>query len=99
MNKDNGVLFKNQQSGLLLSILLVIVVTIVRGIGQSVDWVDSIVIGQDLFGDQVILVGVMVGVVGVASVFVGGVERGGGRGVVFSGALNGVVDGALFSLS
>ena len=64
-----------------------IVVPVVCDIGWSVEWVSSVVIGQNLFGDLVILGGVMVDLVGVALIFDGGVERGGGRGVVFFGGV------------
>ena len=57
----------------MLLIVVAIVVAVVRGIGQSVDWWGVDVIGNDL-------IGVMVGLVGVVSIVVG-FEQGGGHGV------------------
>ena len=60
--------------------MLSIMVAVVCVIRQSVEWVGGVVIGQDLFGGLVILVGVMVGFFAVISIFIG-VKRGGGQGI------------------
>ena len=66
----------------MLSVVVVIVVTVVRGIGRSVILEGGDLIDQDfVFGGWMIFVGVMVGLVRVNQIFIGGVEWGSERDV------------------